>query len=139
MANWRDHVASTTETEIDQLVRAAVDQIQGSLAASGAVRPCMIALSVDGDTELCEDDATNRRNVLATRVQMQPSQFRTVAFMVDERDQNEVQIAVEHADGVAITVIGPYGVDRRTGQVVFQPFHSEMAEPILWKTHAVAV
>ncbi len=139
MANWREHVASTTETEIDELVRAAVDQIQRSLATHGSVRPCMIALSVDGDTEHCEDDEAHRSNVLATRVQMQPSQFRTVAFLVDERDQREVQIGVEHADGVAITVIGPYGVDRHTGRLVFQPFHSEMAEPTLWKTHALAV
>ncbi len=139
MANWREHVASTTETEIDQLVRAAVEQIQESLAVNGSVRPCMIALSVDGDTELCEDDATRRSNVLATRVQMQPSQFRTVAFLVDERDRHEVQIGVEHADGVAITVIGPYGIDQRTGRVVFQPFHSEMAESTLWKAHALAV
>jgi hypothetical protein len=139
MANWREHVASTTETEIDQLVRAAVDQIQGSLASHGEVRPCMIALAVDGETEKCEDDETHRSNVLATRVQMQPSQYRAVAFLVDERDQREVQIGVEHADGVAITVIGPYGVDRRTRRVVFERFHSEMAEPTLWKMHALAV
>lgn len=139
MATWREHVTSTTETEIDQLVRAAVDHVQRSLATFGSVRSAMVALAVDGSTEICEDDADDHRNVLATRVQVHPSQFRTVAYLVDERDQRELQIGVEHADGVAITVVGPYGVDRHTGRVVFQQFYSELAEPTLWKTHLVAV
>ena len=140
MAIWRESVNSTTEAEIDGLVRATVGHVHTSLATRGSIRSCMVATTHDGEIEICEDDIERNGNTLANRVQMRPGDYSAVAYVIDEPGQCEIQVGVEHCDGIAITVFGPYRTNQQSGAVSFREFRSEMAPPTMWKKpHLVAV
>lgn len=133
MATWREYVDETTEAEIDLLVRAAVGAMSRRLDSHEDVRSCMVARTATGRVEVCEDKADDPDNALAARVFAHPDEYRAVAYLVDIRNEGEVHIGVEHSDGVAITVCGPYRDDAISGNRYFGSFYSEPAAPTIYR------
>lgn len=120
MAGWRDTVSEAAQDDLDELTSAAVDFALQQINKHGGFVPFTLAVASTGDKQLLQPnyavdakpDAAQQFAAQWSSIHDVKSTLRAVAVAVDvavpERNQDAIELMVEHREGVAIGMLFPY-------------------------------
>lgn len=120
MAGWRDTVSETAQGDLDGLTGAAVEFALQQINTHGGFVPFTLAVSSAGKTQVLQPNYDRDGELDAPRqfaaqweaVEQVKESLRAVAVAVDvripDRDQDAIQLIVEHREGIAIGMRFPY-------------------------------
>jgi hypothetical protein len=119
MASWRDSASPEAQSDMDELLNAALPFAQQQLAKHGEFYPYGVALTIEGKVELLAAStgdehpaSTELLGLLAEGARSKLSQLRAAAFIADIRmgpgQGDAIRVDIEHREGHAIAVLLPY-------------------------------
>jgi hypothetical protein len=125
MTSWRDHASLLAQNDLDGLLDPALGFAQEQLAEHGEFFPYAVIVGVDGQTEMvaarpdpANDQPASADLITACRATLteRRDQLRAAAVVADirmpEGGGDAIRVELEHAEGVALTVLLPYARKR---------------------------
>lgn len=119
MPSWRDSVSQQTQDDLDGLLDVCVEQASVLLERHGEFYPFGVSIDHDGEATLHAPDSDaefpDSQTLLETLVDglvQRRDLIRAAGWVADIRLADEpgdaIQVTLEHADGMAMTVLQPY-------------------------------
>jgi hypothetical protein len=118
MASWRDHASQQAQHDLDGLMEQAFPFAKQMLARHGEFFPYAVGVSHLGEVRMFAADPGTGEQPLATDVlqdlceglRSERNALRAVALTSDVRvaDSDAIHVALEHREGIAISVLLRY-------------------------------
>jgi hypothetical protein len=145
MASWGEAASERARQDLDALLSSSLSYARQQLGEDGEFAPFAVVVRADGVRELvtaapdsgaqptsadllaqCRDGLRGRQD-----------QLRAVAVVADVRarelDSDAIRADLEHAEGIAVTVLQPYSQRRFGRPIRYGELHAEPAPRTLWR------
>ena len=138
MTSWSDGLSEKAQTELNQVLTAAVSFAETMLETEGAFYPYAVGLTEAGATEMAtlpsgSDDVLDQ---LLTQLASQRDTLRAGAVVaavhLESIDSDAVRVDIEHRDGAALIVVLPYTRKKLRKKVEWGDMQSMVVEPRIW-------
>lgn len=145
MATWRDAASQEAQDDLDGLIGTALEFAQQQIAAYGEFYPYAIVVDREGqqrviaaDTDADQPDSADLVASLVRTLGQQHDLLRSTAIVADVRvseiRSDAVRVNLEHAEGVALTVLLPYRPQRFGRRVEYGGLSVSAASALIWRT-----
>ena len=151
--SWRDSVADSTATDLENLLGTGVSAAQEQLQRGGGFLPFALTVQNDGEVRLVavspadtgdgaedgpgpEFDADAMISDLHALLRQNRDEFRAAAVVCDivlvEDDSDAIHVAAEHRDGSVFAAVLPYAANATTQSWEFGQLEADSNEPAIW-------
>lgn len=145
MTSWRESASQQAQDDLDELLNVVVPFGEQTLERYGELFPYGAAIALDGRTALLAadagpgGDATSHEayDSLREGARRDRDGFRAVAIAADVRVHgggDAIRVDTEHRDGVALTLLIEYSLERLGGGVTIGDVHVMTGEPFVWES-----
>jgi hypothetical protein len=142
MTSWRQTASSQTQSELDGLVSTALDLAQQQLTNHGEFYPFGLVVDLDAVTRIIDvttvDVNPSSRAVIERcreLITCQRAAIRASAVCADVQIKtaatDAIQVDLEHADGIALTIVLPY-TKRRRNKIDYGQLRASTGEHRIW-------
>lgn len=143
MASWRENASQQAQDDLDGLFGSALDFAQQQLDKNGEFYPFAFTVNRDGtqqiemaDTGAEYPDSAELLTMLTAGLSAKRDDLRATALVADvslpESDRDAVRVTVEHAEGVALTILLPYELQLSDGSVGYGELQASPATAEIW-------
>ena len=144
MASWRDSTSAQAQRDLDGLLNVVLAFAQQELRSHGEFFPFGAAIRVDGKVEMIaarpdpDDEHPLASDVIAAcseTLTERRGAIRAGAVVVDVRTNegvDAIRVDLEHAEGLALTVLLPYARKRLHRAVEFGEIRAQAGQRQIW-------
>ncbi|MGV9674776.1 hypothetical protein ACWDSJ_05820 [Nocardia sp. NPDC003482] len=138
VATWRDRVSESAQNDLDGLLDTALTMAEERLGAEGVFHPFgLVVAASTGGTDVVSlpfGPSDRARDNAFRAVRGMRSRIRAAAVVVDvrlpETGGDGVDVFLEHAEGVALSVLEPYRIE--DGEVRPEPLEAHSEARRIW-------
>jgi hypothetical protein len=143
VASWRDRASEIAQSDLDGLLSAALPFAEQTLAKYGEMFPFGAGVNTAGEVIFIAADPGLGEHPPSTAIletlyesARSDADLRAAAFVADvlAEGKDAVQVELEHADGIALTVIVPYSRRRLTKKVKLGPMRLVAGQRRVWSS-----
>ena len=143
MTSWRDQLSQQAQDDLDDLLNVVLPFAEQTLGRYGELHPYGAARASDGSTVLLAADPGLGEHPPAQAVydslhegaRRDRDRFRAVAIASDVRIEDgsdAVRIDTEHREGVALTLLVEYALDRDAKTATLGEMYVIETDPVVW-------
>ncbi|MGX1772068.1 hypothetical protein ACWIGW_08130 [Nocardia brasiliensis] len=138
MVAWRETASDLAQSDLDGLLDEALTVAEQRLTEHGQLVPFGIVVDRRGTTQLITAEASGATQSLAlgtAAIGAMRSRIRAAALVVDVRlpdtGGDGIEVFLEHAEGIALTVLEPYRLAGKNLSV--SPLEASTAQRRIWR------
>jgi len=145
MTSWRDNTTEQTQTDVDEMVNAALNAAQRLLSENGEFLPFGLGVASDGvlrafgvDEGVLPPEPASKDVVEALQAGFASgrAELRAVAVVADVRLKDgggdAINVSLEHSEGPAMNVQLPYSRQGASGTFQYSDVSASPADRRIW-------
>ncbi|MXG92075.1 hypothetical protein [Nocardioides flavescens] len=143
MDSWRDTASQQAQDDLDGLLPLVLDFAKQQLDNRGAFYPYAAVVGTDGVQRMTSADVGSDKPESAELLSLltegligDRDQLRATAIVTDvhvaELNSDAVRVALEHREGVALTVLMPYRITRFRRGAGYADMQASRGDTVIW-------